>query len=141
MDDLWSFKYAQICLKRGSSSACLGIQNIVGWYGQIWACLGYQFMWAHGRNLWAQMDVKIRAKIWACTYVVWPRFRECFMDAHDTWRWVRKMGTPTMRRPCPGHVDTSIFAPPRPLNFSRASFASRAKFLKNFRKNIWKSIV
>lgn len=71
---------------------------------------------------------------------VWPYLRERFMGAHVVWRWVCKMGTPTMRRPCPCHVNTPIFAPPCPRNFSRAGFASCAKFFKNFPQNIWKSV-
>lgn len=140
----WSTK---ICLKRGSSSACLGIRNLwaaVDEYGHAWTCedaqISHGYMCADGRlcaqYIWAcrscVMVAQCCTNLWAPMQCVWPPAQRRFMDAHVVWRWVRKMGTPTMRRPCPCHVNTPIFAPPCPRNFSRAGFASCAKFFKNF---------
>lgn len=80
-------------------------------------------MGANGRpNLREFMGVHVLA---------WPHFRECFVGAHDTWRWVCKMGAPTMRRPCPGHVGTPILT--RPLStklFTRRLCLMRQVFQK-----------
>ena len=61
----------------------------------------------------------------------WPRVSQRNVGAQVVWRWAPKIGThscASMHR----SLDAPIFAPPSPPNFSRASFASRAKFFKIF---------
>jgi hypothetical protein len=138
---------AQNLPERVSPPACLGVRNLwaaVDEYGHAWTCedakISHGYMGADGLSctqyIWAcrscVMVAQCCTNLWAPMQCVWTPAQGRFMDAHVVWRWVRKMGTPTMRRPCPCHVNTPIFAPPRPRNFSRAGFASCAKFFKNF---------
>lgn len=132
---------AQICLKRGSSSACLGIRNIwadMDKYGCIWACEDAQFsrgylganVHPYVRHIWAcrlcKMCAQILREFWVPMRYVWPHVRGRFMGVQVVWRWVRKMGAPTMRHPCPGHVDMPIFAPPLPTKL----FAHELRFTR-----------
>lgn len=61
----------------------------------------------------------------------WPRVSQRNVGAQVVWRWAPKMGTHICAS-MPRSLDAPIFAPPSPPNFSRASFASRAKFFKIF---------
>lgn len=61
----------------------------------------------------------------------WPRVSQRNVGAQVVWRWAPKMGTHIWAS-MPRSLDAPIFAPPSPPNFSRASFASRAKFFKIF---------
>ena len=101
--------------------------KIVWTSGYVWT----QFVGYHVRpNMGANGRPNLR-EFMGAHVLTWPHFRECFVGAHDTWRWMRKMGAPTMRRPCPGHVHEPILTRPLPTKlFTRRLCLTRQVFQK-----------
>lgn len=123
--------YGRVWTNVGVSGYVL-MPKIVWTGGYVWT----QFVGHHVRpNMGANGRPNLR-EFMGAHVLAWPHFRECFVGAHNTWRWMRKMGAPTMRRPCPDHVDMPILTRPLPTKLLRASFASRAKFFKNFSQKV-----
>lgn len=63
--------------------------------------------------------------------LMWPHFCVSFVGCHGVWVWARKMGAPTMKRPCPGHVDTPILLRPLPTKL----FTRRLRLVRQVFQN------
>lgn len=147
---------AQICLKRGSSSACLGIRNIwadMDKYGCIWACEDAQFsrgylganVHPYVRHIWAcrlcKMCAHILREFWVPMRYVWPHVRGRFMGVQVVWRWVRKNGCAHYEASMPRPRGHAHFCAPSAHETFRARASLHApSFSKISRKNVWKSI-